>query len=346
MSHMVSESYLNNYKNFSSKSFNYERNSNAVNEILSQAGPHNIYHRPGTAAEISNHTQITTEISHHPGRYNNYQYRINEDHNPVRLVRPITPVSLRQNVRIRHLEPPELPTPNPIIVQERQLTPLPPAPPVYIRQYQPAPPTPPTLVIRERPPVAPKMPETTYIEKIIPAPEPPARQVIIERIPAPERPRDVVYEKWLPYKPLPDRQVILERGRMYERQPDPKNIIIDYEQPRVNIDRRVYDEGVIRADPRTYSSMESYRNNAHEVRVVDRITDAPMANSSYSSYPVQTYSRPASTYNRAVTPLLSRPKTSSGPMIIGGGPKGPAGYNGPWNTTYRSSYNGKGRHYN
>jgi hypothetical protein len=112
----------------------------------------------------------------------------------VRLVRPITPVSLRQNVRVRHLEPPDLPTPNPIIIKERQLTPPPPAPPVYIRQYQPAPPTPPPLVIRERPPVAPKMPETTYIEKIIPPPSPPPRQVVIERIPAPEKPRDVIYE--------------------------------------------------------------------------------------------------------------------------------------------------------
>ena len=109
-------------------------------------------------------------------------------------MRPITPVSMRQNIRVRHLEPPELPTPNPIIVKERQLTPPPPAPPVYIRQYQPAPPTPPPLVIRERPPVAPRMPETTYIEKIIPPPSPPPRQVVIERIPAPEKPRDIVYE--------------------------------------------------------------------------------------------------------------------------------------------------------
>lgn len=38
------------------------------------------------------------------------------------------------------------------------------------------------------------MPETTYIEKIIPPPTPPPRQVIVERIPAPERPRDIVYE--------------------------------------------------------------------------------------------------------------------------------------------------------
>lgn len=326
---------------------NYEQNGTLVNEILSQAGPQSIYYRPGTSAEISNVTQVTTEISHQPGRYNTYQYRINEDPDPVRLVRPITPVSLRQNIRVRHLQPPDLPTPNPIIVKERQLTPPPPAPPVYIRQYQPAPPTPPPLVIRERPPVAPKMPETTYIEKIIPPPSPPPRQVVVERIPAPEKPRDVIYEKWLPYKPLPDRQVIVERGRIYEKQPNPKNVIIEYENPNVNIERSVYDEGVIRADPRSYSSLESYRNNA-EIRMVDRINDFPMPNATeYRTY------APASTQHitintRPVTPKMSlngingRPKTASGSLVARGPiAKGPTSYNGPWNTTYRSSYTGK-----
>jgi hypothetical protein len=67
---------------FQSKSLNYERNGNLVNEILSQAGPQNVYYRPGTAAEISNVTTVTTEVSHQPSRYNTYQYRINEDANP------------------------------------------------------------------------------------------------------------------------------------------------------------------------------------------------------------------------------------------------------------------------
>jgi hypothetical protein len=337
MSQYCSDSYLNRYKNFSSKNLSYECNNNLVDEILSQAGPQNIYYRPGTSAEVSNVTKVTTEITHQPGRYNTYQYRINEDHDPVRLVRPITPVSMRQNIRVRHLQPPELPTPNPIIVKERQLTPPPPAPPVYIRQYQQAPPTPPPLIIRERPPVAPKMPETTYIEKIIPPPSPPPRQVVIERIPAPEKPRDIVYEKWLPYKPLPDRQVIVERGKIYEKQPNPKNVIIEYENPRINIDRRVYDEGVLRADPRCYSSLESYRNYA-EVRMVDKINDIPMPNA--ECYRQVT---PAANYTvvRPITPKFSRPKTASGSLVINP-PKGPTSYVGPWNTTYRSSYTGRG----
>ena len=145
-----------------------------------------------------------------------------------------------------------------------------------------------------------------------------------------------VLKKWLPYKPLPDRQVIVERGRIYEKQPNPKNVIIEYENPRINIDRCVYDEGILRADPRSYSSLESYRNNA-EVRIVDRINDMPMPNVEYRR-PMT----PAANYTivRPVTPKLSRPKTASGSLVINA-PKGPTSYAGPWNTTYRSSYTGR-----
>lgn len=145
----------------------------------------------------------------------------------------------------------------------------------------------------------------------------------------------------MPYKPLADRQVIVERGRIYEKQPNPKNVIIEYENPNVNIERNVYDEGIIRADPRTYSSMESYRNNA-ELQVVDRITDIPMPNAQYSTFKsyAPTSNQHISVNTRPVTPKLSRPKTTSGQMVINA-PKGPTSYNGPWNTTYRSSYTGR-----
>ena len=146
---------------------------------------------------------------------------------------------------------------------------------------------------------------------------------------------------------MPDRQVIVERGKIYEKQPNPKNVIIEYENPHVNLEKRVYDEGVIRADPRTYSSLESYRNNA-ELRIVDRINDVPMPNAteythvrSYTPAPAHTtYQCQTQTLNRPVTPKLSRPKTASGSLVINP-PKGPTSYNGPWNTTYRASYTGK-----
>lgn len=64
-------------------------------------------------------------MTHQPGNYSQYQYKINEDSEPgkdilnfylnlnpimiilffqVRLMRPITPVTQRQNVRVRYLQ--------------------------------------------------------------------------------------------------------------------------------------------------------------------------------------------------------------------------------------------------
>lgn len=316
--------------------------SHGNDTILRQAGPAQVYLPSGYVTEPGTTTQITTEITHHPAQcvptHQHHEYRINEDPNPVRMVRHSEPVTQRQNVRVRYLEPPALPTPAPIIIKERQLTPPPPAPPIYIRQHLPAPPTPPPLVIRERPPCPPEMPQPTVIEKIIPAPTPPPRQVIVERIPAPERPREVIYEKWLPYKPLPERQVIVERGKTWEKQPAPKNVIIEYERPNVIVDKRVYDEGVIRADPCTYNSYSSCGNE--EVRVVDHITDLPVPNAAGQPPPVQwTSSRPVTSYARE----CEKPKqqiSASGSSVIA---KGPVTYGaGPWNTTYRSSYTSRG----
>jgi hypothetical protein len=219
------------------------------------------------------------------------------------------------------------------------LTPPPPAPPIVIRQHLPAPPTPPPLVIRERPPTAPEIPKETIIEKIIPPPTPPPRQVIVERIPAPEKPREIVYEKWLPYKSLPERKVVVERGKVYEKQPAPKNVIIEYERPNVQIDKQVYDEGVLRVDPRSYNLYSS--NGREEVRVVDRINDLPVPTHRSSQQPVlyQHLTRPTtgSKLIQVVEPQPQPPALNSNVLA-----KGPVSYAGPWNTTYRSSYTGKG----
>lgn len=118
-------------------------------EVLRQAGPTHVYMPNGYVTQPNVTTQVTTEITHHPANTRTYSYPINVDDAPVRIVKPSDAVTQRQHVRVRYLEPPELPTPAPIIIKERQLTPPPPAPPILIRQHLPAPPTPPPLVIRE-----------------------------------------------------------------------------------------------------------------------------------------------------------------------------------------------------
>ena len=120
----------------------------AVYEVIERAGPHHLYYGPNHESQIlSNVTKYTTEITHHPASYNTVQYRINDDPDPVRIIRSFSAAPQRQNIHVRYLEPPELPEPAPIVIKERQLTPLPPAPPIVIRQIAKPPPTPPPLII-------------------------------------------------------------------------------------------------------------------------------------------------------------------------------------------------------
>lgn len=131
--------------------------------------------------------------------------------------------------------------------------------------------------------------------------------------------------------------MIVERGKTYEKQPAPKNVIIEYERPQVCVDKQVCEEGVTRTDPDTYMSTRP----CGDLTVVDKITDLPAPNNSIQCYP-RSYT-PANITNLTTTTTTVNPlksKTSldtSGPVA-----KGPASFVSPWNTTYRTSYTGKG----
>ncbi len=60
------------------------------------------------------------------------------------------------------------------------------------------------------------------------------------------------------------------------QQKAPKNIIIEYERPKAIAVRQVVEEGIFRVDPATYTNS---LNSNSEIRVVDRITDLPIENS-------------------------------------------------------------------
>lgn len=294
---------------------NYD--SDVLTEVINSAGPNSIYHRPGYSARIN-------------GRTLSASYQINEDPNPLRVVKQTAPITQRQNVRIRYLQPPSTPKHAPIIVQERMLTPPPPPPPLVITQRQATPPKQPPLIIRERPPEEPQVARhPTFIEKIIPGPPPPPQQVIVNRIAAVQQPRDLVYEKWLPYGKVPDREVIVQKGRVYAKQPTPKNVIIDHEIPHVAVERHVYNEGTYRADPSNYS----YLNGSAELKVVDKIYDMPE-----HTLQVVNHSRPSTPKYYLKKLELVRSKTD---MNCAQTSMGPYNYSGPWNTTYRTSYTPK-----
>lgn len=116
-----------------------------------------------------------------------------------------------QELSIRYLQPPTLPIPGEIIIEEQPHKFSSPAPPVILRQQAVRHPTPTPLVIREMPP---KMPPPEEARRIVISGKkfpPPPRKLIVERLaPMPEKPRPVIVERWLHYD-MPKRRVIMKR---------------------------------------------------------------------------------------------------------------------------------------
>lgn len=296
------------------------------NEILARAGPSHHYQHP---------EYRTQEIIAPDGRLDNMH--VQADPEPLRVVKPADQsVHYKQQVNVRFLEPPPAPEPAPIIIKERQAPAPPPAPPVVIRQRPPTPPTPPPLIIRERPPTPPVQQQPQVIEKVLPPPPAPPRQVIVERLPAPpQKPRQVIYEKWLPYQETKERPVIVERAPVAEVIRPPKNVIIEYEQPKAHHEQVIIDEGVFRADPSSHNATSTIG----EVRIVDKITDLPVNYSKYLSN-----RRPPSVQSRtpsSATMYESHPAPQaqfSQPEPAQQYRSSTYNYPGAYTTTYRSSY--------
>ena len=117
----------------------------------------------------------------------------------------------------------------------------------------PRPVTPEPLVIREAPPPPPVQVGRKVITisgKRIP---PPPRKVVIERLaPLPNKPQAVLIERWLPYAQT-KRRVIFQRPAQQEPViVKPRNVIIQWEAPQVQVKREIKYLGVIRANPAEY----------------------------------------------------------------------------------------------
>jgi len=84
------------------------------------------------------------------------EYPINIDNNPE-IIKKETNVKIEyiQELAVRYLRPPSLPSPGDIIIREEEQIAVAPAPPLIIRQQPARPATPEPLVIRELPPKAP-----------------------------------------------------------------------------------------------------------------------------------------------------------------------------------------------
>jgi hypothetical protein len=182
------------------------------------------------------------------------EYLLNEDLNP-KIINKQTHQSVLyiQELAIRYLRPPTPPPPGDIIIEERPNAATPPAPPLIIRQQPSRPKTPEPLVIREAPPLAPRnvcRKLITISGKQLP---PPPRKVIIERLaPIPSKPQSVIIERWLPYKKVKRRVIYQKSSETNECLDKPRNVIVQWEPPKVSLKKEYKYLGVVNANPAEY----------------------------------------------------------------------------------------------
>jgi hypothetical protein len=69
----------------------------------------------------------------------------------------------------------------------------------------------------------------------------------------PAKPRPVIIEKWLPYKPPPKQPVVYERAQQNNQtRQSRRNVILQYEPPRVRVEQQIQNAGCYRVDPAVY----------------------------------------------------------------------------------------------
>ncbi|CAF0824193.1 unnamed protein product [Adineta ricciae] len=177
------------------------------------------------------------------------------DPNPeiIRRAAPEGPIVYQQKIFIRFLQPPPVPPPGPLIIKEVRPQQPPPPPPLIVRQRAPPLPAPPPLILRERPPEIPaSVGSETVVRHLKPLPAPP-RSVVIERLPPPpQKPRDIIIERWIPYGPFAKRRTVVQRAPPPIPYPQPRNIIVVYDDVQTRVVRRFERLGVIREDPQAY----------------------------------------------------------------------------------------------
>jgi hypothetical protein len=83
---------------------------------------------------------------------------------------------------------------------------------------------------------------------------PPARKVVVERLPPiPAKPSQIFIERWLPYGQQ-TQKVVYQPAKPACIIPDPRNVVIQWESPEVEIRKEFRNLGIIAADPQDYIS--------------------------------------------------------------------------------------------
>lgn len=182
------------------------------------------------------------------------EYRIHEDSNPQVINKRVQQsIEYVQELAIRYLRPPTPPSAGEIIITQESNFNTNPAPPLIIRQAAARAATPEPMVIREAPPKAPTPVGPKRITISGKRNPPPPRKVVIERLaPLPSKPQNVIVERWLPYSETKRRVIFNRAVEVKAEVATPRNVIVQWESPSVNIRQEIKYLGVIKANPAEY----------------------------------------------------------------------------------------------
>ncbi|CAF1238314.1 unnamed protein product [Adineta ricciae] len=250
---------VNNDSDDKTKLSEYDASSqNVADSTAGRNNNKNVYTASVTVGTNERASKATIETSS-TQETNEYLTRMStgvyNDPNPeiIRRAAPEGPIVYQQKIFVRFLQPPPVPPPGPLIIKEVRPQQPPPPPPLIVRQRAPPLPAPPPLILRERPPEIPaSVGSETVVRHLKPLPIPP-RSVVIERLPpAPQKPRDIIIERWIPYGPFGKRRTIVQRAPPPIQYPQPRNIIVIYDDVQTRVVRRFERLGVTREDPQAY----------------------------------------------------------------------------------------------
>lgn len=216
------------------------------------------------------------EIMNWRGDVDISEYQLHRDSNPLIMTKKAKQeIEYVQELAIRYLRPPTPPAPGEVVITQEPNIKTGPAPPLIIRQAAARAETPEPLVVREAPPEPPKPvgpKRITISGKRIP---PPPRKVIIERLaPLPAKPQNVIIERWLPYAESKRRVIFNKAKEVNAEVIKPRNVIIQWEAPKVNVKKEIKYLGVLKANPNEYverygSALKNYKN------LPDFVTEIP-----------------------------------------------------------------------
>ena len=182
------------------------------------------------------------------------QYKLNQDPNPEIINKKYdTKLQHKQTVTYKYLKPPSPAQPGDLVIKQENETLAPCPPPLIVRVSPTERKQAEKVIIREEPPKPPEKVQAqtlTIPGKVVV----PKRRVVIERLPEISKPpAEIVVERWLDY-PKRHRNVIFQPGAKVAPQPTPRNSVIQWEKPQIEVKRNFRYLGVEEADPNEYMS--------------------------------------------------------------------------------------------